>query len=122
MRPRILWRVVTAAWLVSIVFTGILALHHPTDWLVIQLTTAAVIVVVLFEFACSLADRTVTSNQHLLKGWQEQEELTIDLTHLLGESLERLSTWDRETADEIADRTNTVIRLRFQNFNERNHP
>lgn len=56
------------------------------------------------------------------KGWSEQEDLTLDLTHLLGESLEHLSTWDREKADEIADRTNTVIRLRFQNFKERNHP
>ena len=55
-------------------------------------------------------------------GWAEQEELTMDLTHLLGEALQNLSTWDRETADDIADRTNTVIRLRFQNFTERNHP
>lgn len=55
-------------------------------------------------------------------GWAEQEQLTMDLTHLLAESLENLSTWDRDASNDIAERTNTVIRLRFQNFSERNHP
>lgn len=51
-------------------------------------------------------------------GWAEQEQLTLDLTHLLSEALDNLSTWDREASDDIAERTNTVIRLRFQNFQE----
>lgn len=57
-----------------------------------------------------------------INGWNEQEDLTMDLTHLLAESLGKLSTWDREASDDIAERTNTIIRLRFQNFKERNHP
>lgn len=122
MRPRILWRIVTAAWLVSIVFTGILALDHPTNWLIIQLATTGILVVLLFEFSMTLADRYASQRENFLNGWCEQEELTMDLTHLLSEALDHLSTWDREQADEIAERTNTVIRLRFQNFNERNHP
>lgn len=54
-----------------------------------------------------------------LDEWKEYQELAHDLTSLLAEATDRLSTYDRETADEIRDRAKTIIVLRSQNTMER---
>lgn len=53
------------------------------------------------------------------KGWEESISLTGDLARLLGEALASLDTYDRETADDIARRAQTVSLLRLKNYEER---
>lgn len=59
---------------------------------------------------------------YALTEWHEQHQLTQDMTSLLTEALSDLSTYDRDKADDIQQRANTIILLRFQNFNERERP
>lgn len=113
---------VGAASIVSIVATGLIAIHEGETYAICLLMAWGIIGMTGAIFSGQGWGRALDRNLATLRGWEEQEQLTLDLTHLLGESLDHLSTWDRETSDDIAERTRTVIRLRFQNFNERNHP
>ena len=56
---------------------------------------------------------------YALAEWNEQQQLTQDMTTLLSEALADLATWDREKAGEIQQRANTIILLRHQNSRER---
>lgn len=54
-----------------------------------------------------------------LDGWQETSEYASDINSLLNEALTELSTWDREKAQEIAERGQTISLLRMKNMNEK---
>lgn len=107
---------------ISISLTGWVAIEDPSPFVISILVVWALVGMGFGVNAMRGWTRANENTDRFLRGWEESERLTMSLTHLLAESLDHLSTWDRETSDELAERTNTVIRLSFQNFNERNHP
>lgn len=60
--------------------------------------------------------RTLNSWHRTLQCWKESNHLVADLSSLLEEALNDLSTWDRDKADNIGERANTIIRMRSQNI------
>lgn len=54
-----------------------------------------------------------------LDGWQETTRMAGDYGRLLGEAIDGLSTWDREKAEDINQRANTVALMRAQNVREK---
>ena len=63
--------------------------------------------------------RTTASWEKSLEGWEETQNLAVNYVELLLEACDRLSTWDRESADDIVSRTRTISALRQKNLNER---
>lgn len=51
--------------------------------------------------------------------WGETTEYVNDLHQILNETLGELSTWDRDKANEIGERCQTISRLRLKNLEEK---
>jgi hypothetical protein len=62
---------------------------------------------------------TVHEWRQTLDAWNESNKLIDDYQSLLLESCTKLSTWDREAADDLMERTSTITIMRAQNIERR---
>jgi len=103
----------------GIVALGILTYVDDSLFTLVMLTASALVWVVFCILNGQGWSRALDRWHHTLLDWDEQQQLTMDLSNLLSEALNDLHTWDNEKARDIEARANTIIQLRFQNFLER---
>jgi ABC-type multidrug transport system fused ATPase/permease subunit len=77
---------------------------------------------IIMAFMNSLSwSRSLNHWTQTLDLWKETIALADDYSSLLSEATEVLSTYDREQADDIIGRANTIALMRMQNQRERMH-
>lgn len=62
--------------------------------------------------------RSLKDWRRSLEAWRHTRELGQDMSYLLVEATGSLSTWDRETAEDIMSRAKTIWNLRAKNIEE----
>ena len=62
--------------------------------------------------------KTIQSWTNTIKGWEETNKLLLDYCSLFSESLEELSTYDRERVEDIQERAITIGRMRGNRLKE----
>lgn len=104
---------------VGIVALAVLTYVDDSLLSLVMLTVSALIWVVFCILNGRGWSRALDRWHHTLLDWDEQQQLTKDLSNLLTEALQDLDVWDHEKARDIESRANTIIQLRVQNFQER---
>lgn len=103
----------------GICWIAAIGLIEPNRFTIVSLGVLSLLWLLLAVNNGSSWRRTLRSWERTLDGWKETSHLVGDVSNLLKEALDDLSTWDREKAEDIAHRADTVGMMRTQNIDSR---